>query len=218
LLHFGDLFIWVLLKRCWPDWKTVLMIFQPETVIGWQRTSLRIFWRWKSRHRIGDREMRFDITYIATQKAGCSWPRLCDLFVQKWPSAEDVDFENQGEPGEFRCGTKSALRLTPETGGLQAKKKHQKSMTEIKETKGDRAIRRLLRRRNSQEYFSGNGWTKNPDEAKSFADSLEAAQTCVQWGLWDMEMVLRVVGSNSDLFCTELWSAPRRASFNQTVG
>jgi len=60
-LHLGDRFIWVLLKRCWPDWKTALMIFQPETVIGWQRVGFRIFWRWKSRHRIGrpgkDREL-----------------------------------------------------------------------------------------------------------------------------------------------------------------
>jgi hypothetical protein len=29
------------------------MIFQPETVIGWQRAGFRIFWRWKSRHRGG---------------------------------------------------------------------------------------------------------------------------------------------------------------------
>src|SRR5260370_41028436 len=59
--HLGDRFLWVLLKRYWPDWKTALMIFQPETVIGWQRTGFRIFWRWKSRHRIGrpgkDREL-----------------------------------------------------------------------------------------------------------------------------------------------------------------
>jgi len=59
--HLGDRFVWVLLKRYWPDWKTALMIFQPETVIGWQRVGFRIFWRWKSRHRIGrpgkDREL-----------------------------------------------------------------------------------------------------------------------------------------------------------------
>jgi hypothetical protein len=86
------------------------------------------------------------------------------------------------------------------------------------ETKGERAIRRLLRHRHSQEYFSENGWTKDPEEARSFADSLEAAQTCVQWGLGDMEMVLRVAGGSSDLFCTELWSAPRRATFNERTG
>ena len=49
----ADRFIWILLRRCWPGWKAALMIFQPETVIGWQRAGFRIFWRWKSRHRTG---------------------------------------------------------------------------------------------------------------------------------------------------------------------
>jgi hypothetical protein len=42
-----------MLKRVWLGWKTTLMIFQPETVIGWQRAGFRIFWRWKSRPRSG---------------------------------------------------------------------------------------------------------------------------------------------------------------------
>jgi hypothetical protein len=83
------------------------------------------------------------------------------------------------------------------------------------ETKGARAIRRLLRHKHSQEYFTESGWTNDPEAARSFADSLEAAQTCVQRGLGDMEMVLRVAGGSSDLFCTELWSAPRRANFSE---
>ena len=37
------------------------MVFRPETVIGWQRAGLRMFWRWKSRRRPGrpakDREL-----------------------------------------------------------------------------------------------------------------------------------------------------------------
>jgi hypothetical protein len=42
-----------MLKSAWPDWKVALMIFQPETVIGWQQAGFRLFWRWKSRHRLG---------------------------------------------------------------------------------------------------------------------------------------------------------------------
>jgi len=49
----GDRFIWILLPRCWPDWESALMIFQPETVIGWHRAGFRMFWRWKSRPRGG---------------------------------------------------------------------------------------------------------------------------------------------------------------------
>src|SRR6266567_7377689 len=48
-----DRCLWVMLKRAWPGWKTALMIIQPETVIGWQRSGFRICWRWKSRRRIG---------------------------------------------------------------------------------------------------------------------------------------------------------------------
>lgn len=28
------------------------MIFQLETLVGWQRAGFRMFWRWKSRHRL----------------------------------------------------------------------------------------------------------------------------------------------------------------------
>jgi putative transposase len=43
----------MMLKKAWPNWKTPLMIFRPETVIGWERAGFRMFWRWKSRGRRG---------------------------------------------------------------------------------------------------------------------------------------------------------------------
>jgi putative transposase len=52
-LRCWDRCLWVMLKRAWPGWKTPLLIFRPETVIGWQRAGLRMFWRWKSRRRRG---------------------------------------------------------------------------------------------------------------------------------------------------------------------
>jgi putative transposase len=52
-LRAWDQWLWLMLKRAWPDWKRALIIFQPETVIGWQRAGFRLFWRWKSRHRLG---------------------------------------------------------------------------------------------------------------------------------------------------------------------
>ena len=48
-----DRWLWIMLKRVWPNWKTPLMIFQPETIIGWQRAGFRMFWRWNSRGRSG---------------------------------------------------------------------------------------------------------------------------------------------------------------------
>ena len=48
-----DRLFWVVLKGWWPNWRAALILFQPETVIGWQRAGFRMFWRWKSRHRGG---------------------------------------------------------------------------------------------------------------------------------------------------------------------
>src|SRR5258708_39959916 len=52
-LRWWDRCLWVMLKTAWPGWKTPLMIFQPETVIGWQRGGFKIFWRWKTPRRSG---------------------------------------------------------------------------------------------------------------------------------------------------------------------
>ena len=56
-----DRCLWMILKRVWPNWRTPLVVFRPETVIGWQRAGFRMFWRWKSRRRHGrpgkDREL-----------------------------------------------------------------------------------------------------------------------------------------------------------------
>ena len=56
-----DRYLWLLLMRVWPNWRNPLILFQPETLIGWQRAGFRMFWRWKFSHRLGrpgkDREM-----------------------------------------------------------------------------------------------------------------------------------------------------------------
>ena len=52
-LHPSDRYLWMLLMKVWPNWRTPLLIFQPETLIAWQRSGFRMFWRWKSRCRLG---------------------------------------------------------------------------------------------------------------------------------------------------------------------
>ena len=44
-----DRFFWVVLSRCWSDWRAALHIVQPETVVRWHRQGFRYYWRWKSR-------------------------------------------------------------------------------------------------------------------------------------------------------------------------
>src|SRR5437667_7551662 len=49
----GDRLLWVWLSRVWHDWRSALVILRPETVIAWHRRGFRLFWAWKSRHRVG---------------------------------------------------------------------------------------------------------------------------------------------------------------------
>ena len=49
-LSAADRAIWAWLSRCWPEWRSALVIVQPETVLAWHRKGFRLFWRWKIRH------------------------------------------------------------------------------------------------------------------------------------------------------------------------
>ena len=44
-----DRVFWVVLSRLWPNWRSVLAIVQPETVIKWHQKGFKLYWRWKSR-------------------------------------------------------------------------------------------------------------------------------------------------------------------------
>ncbi|WP_240456673.1 integrase core domain-containing protein [Virgibacillus halodenitrificans] len=41
--------LWVIFSKVLPNWKDVLFVVQPETVIRWHRTAFKIYWRRKSR-------------------------------------------------------------------------------------------------------------------------------------------------------------------------
>ncbi len=41
-----DRLFWMALARIWRDWKTAVVIVQPETVIDWQRRRFKRYW-WK---------------------------------------------------------------------------------------------------------------------------------------------------------------------------
>jgi putative transposase len=44
-----DRVFWVWLSRLWADWRGVLILVKPETVVRWHRQGFRLYWRWKSR-------------------------------------------------------------------------------------------------------------------------------------------------------------------------
>ena len=57
-----DRFFWVILSRLWKNWREVLIIVKPETVIRWHRQGFKLYWRWKSKAPVGrskiDKELR----------------------------------------------------------------------------------------------------------------------------------------------------------------
>jgi hypothetical protein len=40
----ADRLLWGWLSRLWSDWRSVLVIVKPETVVAWHRGGLRRFW------------------------------------------------------------------------------------------------------------------------------------------------------------------------------
>ena len=44
-----DRVFWVWFSRLFRNWRSILVIVQPETVIRWHRQGFRLYWRWKSR-------------------------------------------------------------------------------------------------------------------------------------------------------------------------
>jgi len=52
----ADRVFWVWLSQAWSQWRGVLRLVKPDTVIGWYRQGFRLFWRWKSRTRTAGRQ------------------------------------------------------------------------------------------------------------------------------------------------------------------
>src|SRR5258707_4515453 len=48
-----DRLIFVCLYRLFPSLIDASIVFQPETLLRWHRRGFRLFWRWKSRRRVG---------------------------------------------------------------------------------------------------------------------------------------------------------------------
>ena len=76
-----DRFLWVWLSCIWSDWRAVLAIVQPETVMAWHRKSFRLFWIWKIRRGqpgrpTVPREVRDLIRRMCRENPGWGAPRI----------------------------------------------------------------------------------------------------------------------------------------------
>jgi transposase InsO family protein len=76
----ADRVFWVFLRQAWRNWANALIVVEPDTVVGWQRSGFRLFWRLISRaKRVGrpriSRELRELIRRMA-QENGWGAPRI----------------------------------------------------------------------------------------------------------------------------------------------
>ncbi len=46
-----DRIFWAWLSRFWSNWRSVLIIVQPQTVVRWHQQGFKLYWRWKSRSK-----------------------------------------------------------------------------------------------------------------------------------------------------------------------
>ena len=53
------LFVW--LCQLFPSLRSAITIVQPDTVLRWQRSGFRLYWRWKSRSRGGRPKVPIEI-------------------------------------------------------------------------------------------------------------------------------------------------------------
>ncbi len=77
----ADRQFWAWLSQVWSDWRDVLVIVRPETVIAWHRKGFRLFWTWKARHgrpgrRSVPRETRELIRRMSRENPTWDAPRI----------------------------------------------------------------------------------------------------------------------------------------------
>jgi hypothetical protein len=60
-LRTADRLIFVWLYRLFPFLLEAAVVFKPETLVRWHRSGFRLYWRWKSRRRVGRPAVPADI-------------------------------------------------------------------------------------------------------------------------------------------------------------
>ena len=75
-----DRVFWAALRQIWSRWREVLVVVEPETVVGWHRAGFRLFWKWRSRARDGrpktTAEIRTLIRRLAEENSTWGAPKI----------------------------------------------------------------------------------------------------------------------------------------------
>src|SRR5262245_51725435 len=113
-LHRRDRFFWVILSQLWKNWREVLIIVKPETVIKWHRHGFRLYWRWKSKAPVGrpkiDKEIRELIGKMSRENPLRGVPRLS--------RPHEALERNSPTPQEIEAPAKGKVIAIPQVGGL----------------------------------------------------------------------------------------------------
>jgi putative transposase len=95
-LRHRDRLFWIALSQLWRDWRTILVIVKPETVVKWHRQGFKCYWRWKSRSRpVGrpriDQEIRDLIRKMSRENRTWGVPRIqAELHLLGYEVAEST--------------------------------------------------------------------------------------------------------------------------------
>jgi transposase InsO family protein len=80
ILNSLDRLFWTTLRHVWSRWTEVLVLVNPETVIGWHRAGFRLLWRWRSQPRSGrpkiTEEIRVLIRRLAQENPDWGDPKI----------------------------------------------------------------------------------------------------------------------------------------------
>jgi hypothetical protein len=68
-LRARDKLFWLLARLARRDWRRHLPAVTPETVVRWHRRGWRLFWRWRSRTRIGRPRLSTEVQELTARMA-----------------------------------------------------------------------------------------------------------------------------------------------------
>ena len=105
----GFRLLWVVLSKFWAPWQTAAQLMQPATVKAWHTRAFKLYWRWKSRKKLGrppiTQEMRELIRQISRENALWGAGQIRDhlLLLQYDPPCEDTIRKYMVKPKNPRC-------------------------------------------------------------------------------------------------------------------
>ena len=75
----ADKLFWIIFLRYVEGWRKLLYGLHPDTVVRWHRKGFRLYWTWKSRHKIAgrpsvDKEIRKLIRQMQAANVGWGAP------------------------------------------------------------------------------------------------------------------------------------------------